>query len=54
MKIGFIGTGKIASAVIEAICTSKLMDYEIFVSPRNDVKSRKLESQFDRHFVKSE
>lgn len=48
MKIGFVGTGKIASAVIEAICTSELNDYEIFVSPRNEIKSRKLENQFSR------
>lgn len=48
MKIGFIGTGKISSAVIEAICTSKLNDYEIFVSPRNEMRSRKLDGQFSR------
>jgi pyrroline-5-carboxylate reductase len=46
MNIGFIGTGKISSAVIEAICTSDLQDYQIFVSPRNAIKSTRLEEKF--------
>ncbi len=35
MKLGFIGTGKIASSVINGICTSKISYQKILVSPRN-------------------
>ena len=35
MKLGFIGTGKIASSVIEGINISKLNYRKITVSPRN-------------------
>lgn len=42
MKIGFIGTGKIASAVVEGICTSGAAGYEIYLSPRNRQKSESL------------
>ena len=48
MNIGFIGTGKISSAIVEAICTSELHDYQVFVSPRNQEKSLYLESRFDK------
>lgn len=36
MKLGFIGIGKIASAVVEGLCTSKAKGLEIFLSPRNE------------------
>ncbi|MBL7111302.1 MAG: NAD(P)-binding domain-containing protein [Bacteroidales bacterium] len=42
MKIGFIGTGKIASAVINGICTSDMEHVDIYVSPRNEEKSKHL------------
>lgn len=42
MKIGFVGTGKISSAVVKAICSSKLKDFRIFVSPRNEMTSKSL------------
>lgn len=48
MKIGFIGTGKIAGAVIEAICTSELEDFQIYVSPRNNKVSSLLEAKFNQ------
>jgi pyrroline-5-carboxylate reductase len=35
MKLGFIGTGKIASSVIKGICNSKLNIVQIIISPRN-------------------
>ena len=35
MKLGFIGTGKIASSVIIGICNSKIKYSKIFISPRN-------------------
>ncbi len=48
MNIGFIGTGKISSSLVEAICTSSLKDYRIFLSPRNKEKSIALEDKFTR------
>ena len=48
MNIGFLGTGKISSAIVEAICTSDLNDYQVFLSPRNKEKSLLLESKFNR------
>lgn len=48
MIIGFIGTGKIASAVVEAICTSTLLDYEVFLSPRSEEKSIALAEKFEK------
>jgi len=42
MKLGFIGTGKIASAVVNGICTSNMKDVEIYISPRNEKKSKHL------------
>ena len=35
MKLGFIGTGKIASAVITGICNSKISYKKIIISNRN-------------------
>ena len=35
MKLGFIGTGKIASSVIIGICNSKIKFKQIIISPRN-------------------
>jgi len=34
MRLGFIGTGKIASSVITGVCTSKISFQKILVSPR--------------------
>jgi len=48
MKIGFIGTGKISGAVVQAICISDLQDYQIFVSPRNKEVSSSLEKKYKR------
>jgi pyrroline-5-carboxylate reductase len=42
MIIGFIGIGKIASAVIEGLCTSGPADLQILLSPRNEINSRRL------------
>tara|TARA_B100000029_G_scaffold419177_1_gene424584 strand:+ start:1018 stop:1788 length:771 start_codon:yes stop_codon:yes gene_type:complete len=46
MKLGFIGTGKIASSVITGICTSKISFKKIFISPRNRNIARKLKKKF--------
>ena len=46
MKLGFIGTGKIASSVITGICTSKISFKKILVSPRNRIVAQKLKRKF--------
>jgi len=46
MKLGFIGTGKIASSVITGICNSKISFRAILVSPRNRNVAQKLKRRF--------
>ena len=46
MKLGFIGTGKITSAVVAGICKSKISYKKIILSPRNRNISKKLKKQF--------
>ena len=46
MKLGFIGTGKITSAVISGICNSKISFKKILVSPRNKNIAQKLRKKF--------
>ena len=46
MKLGFIGTGKIAASVITGICNSNISFKEIIVSPRNKAISKKLKKKF--------
>ena len=46
MKLGFIGTGKIASSVINGICTSKISLRKITVSSRNRNIAQKLKKKF--------
>ena len=46
MKLGFIGTGKIASSVITGICTSKISFQKIILSPRNRHRAKKLKKRF--------
>jgi len=46
MKIGFIGIGKIASAVIEGLNTSKAAGLEIVLSPRNETLSTHLAAKY--------
>ena len=48
MNIGFIGTGKIASSVIEGICTSKISFNKILISPRNKLIAQKLKKKFKK------
>jgi pyrroline-5-carboxylate reductase len=45
-NIGFIGIGKIAGAVIEGVCTSRLEGAMIRISPRNAAKSSALAERF--------
>ena len=48
MRLGFIGIGKIATAVIEGLSTSKLQNSVINISPRNAEKSKLLVAKFPR------
>ena len=48
MKLGFIGTGTITSAVITGICTSKISFQKILVSPRNKNVAKKLKKKFKK------
>ena len=46
MKTGFIGIGKIAGAVVQGLCTSKVSHTEIYLSPRNEENASRLAAQF--------
>ncbi|RLC20311.1 MAG: hypothetical protein DRH93_13905 [Deltaproteobacteria bacterium] len=47
MRIGFIGTGVITSAIVTGLCTSNFPVEAIWISPRNREKSKNLEQKFD-------
>jgi pyrroline-5-carboxylate reductase len=51
VRIGFVGTGKIASSVIEGICNSKIKYKKIIVSKRNNKISLKLKKKFKKIFI---
>ena len=51
MKIGFLGTGKIASSVITGICSSKIFYNKILISPRNKIISKNLKRKFKKIFI---
>ncbi|TSA31192.1 MAG: hypothetical protein D4R64_18565 [Porphyromonadaceae bacterium] len=46
MNLGFIGIGKIASAVIEGLCTSKIENAILRLSPGNEENSRYLAKKY--------
>ena len=48
MKLGFIGTGKITSAVITGICTSNISYKKIVLSHRNKSISQSLIKKFKK------
>ena len=48
MKLGFIGTGKIASSVITGICKSKISYKKIIISSRNKKISQNLKKKFKK------
>ena len=48
MKIGFIGTGKIASSVITGICTSKIKYKQIIISSRSKKVALNLKKKFKK------
>ncbi len=47
MKIGFIGTGAITTAMVEGLCKVEHPPSDIVVSPRNKEKAEKLAVRFD-------
>ena len=51
MKLGFIGTGKIASSVITGIYNSKILFSEILISSRNQKISKKLKKKFKKVII---
>ena len=51
MKIGFIGTGKIAYSVITGICNSKISFTKILISSRNKKVANKLKKKFKRVII---
>jgi pyrroline-5-carboxylate reductase len=48
MRLGFIGTGKIASSVITGICNSSIIYENIIVSPRNRKIANNLKKKFKK------
>ena len=51
MRLGFIGTGKIAESVIVGICNSKISFTKIIISPRNKYIAEKLSKKFKKVVV---
>ena len=51
MRLGFIGTGKIASSVITGVCTSKISFQKILISRRNKNISKKLKKKFKKVYI---
>ena len=49
MKLGFIGTGKITSAVVTGICRSKISFKKILLSPRNRNIARELKKNLKKY-----
>ena len=51
MRLGFIGTGKIASSVITGVCTSKISFQKILISRRNKNIAQKLRKRFRKVYI---
>ena len=51
MKLGFIGTGKIASSVIIGICNSNIPFTKILISPRNRLIAKKISKKFKKVII---
>ena len=51
MKLGFIGTGKIASSVITGISNSKISYKKIIISPRNIKIAKNLKKKFKKIII---
>ena len=48
MKLGFIGTGKIASSVITGISRSSIKYSKIYISSRNNKIAKNLKKKFKK------
>ncbi|MDC0971903.1 pyrroline-5-carboxylate reductase [Candidatus Pelagibacter sp.] len=48
MKLGFIGTGKITSAVVTGICSSNILYKNIIISHRNKSIAQRLKKKFKK------
>ena len=46
MRIGFIGTGRIAEAVVTGLCTSAAPPEQVLLSPRNAAIAKRLAARF--------
>jgi len=51
MRLGFIGTGKIASSVIIGICNSNIRNKQIIISPRNKKIALGLKKKFKKIII---
>jgi len=51
MKLGFIGTGKIASSVIVGVCNSKIKYNKIIISARNKKIATSLKKKFKKIII---
>ena len=54
MKLGFIGTGKIASSVIMGICGSSIKYSKILISSRNSKIAKGLKKKFKNIFIEKD
>ena len=54
MKLGFIGTGKIASSVITGICNSQIKYKKILISSRNKFLAKKLKNKFKKIYIEKD
>ena len=54
MKLGFIGSGKIASSVITGICNSKILFSRILISSRNKKIANNLKKKFKKIYIEKD
>ena len=54
MKLGFIGTGKIASSVVTGICKSSIKYNKIFISLRSKKTSKQLKKNFKKIIIEKD
>ena len=53
MQLGFIGTGEITSSIVTGLCSSRLEDHSIQLSPRNSTIATRLANRFPEISVAS-
>ena len=52
MKLGFIGTGRITSSVINGICKSSIKYSKIFISSRNSKIAKELKKNLKKYLLR--